>query len=85
MLKIWVKAVNGDKTICQKTLKMHEAYSRELLEYMIRLVLEQMDYPAPVFVSAHFKNFEEYKISRFLKRDFVETIPFEKLEVIDIT
>ena len=85
MLKIWVKTVKGDKTTAQKTFKMNEPYSKELLEYMVRFCLEQMDIPSPVFVSAHFKNFEEFKILRFLPRDFVESVPFDKVEVIDIT
>ena len=85
MLKIWLKTIKGDKTTAQKTLKMNEPYSKELLEYMIRNILEQMDMPAPVFISAHFSNFEEFKIIRFLPRDFVESVPFDKIEVVDIT
>ena len=85
MLKIWLKTIEENRITSQKTLKMNEPYSRDLLEYMIRTILEQMDIPAPVFISAHFVNFEEYKITRFLPRDFVETVPFDKIEVVDIT
>jgi len=85
MLNIWLKTIKNDKTTAQKTLKMNEPYSKELLEYMIRSILEQMDIPAPVFISSHFTNFEEFKIIRFLPRDFVESVSFDKIEVVDIT
>lgn len=85
MLKIWVKTLIDGKIIRQKTLKMIEPYSRELIEYMTRTVLEQMDIPAPVFLNCHFFNFENFRNMRFLKRDFVETVEFDQLEVVDIT
>ena len=85
MLNIWLKTIKNDRTTAQKTLKMNEPYSKDLLEYMIRTILQQMDIPAPVFISAHFSNFEEFKITRFLPRDFVEVVPFDRMEVIDIT
>lgn len=85
MLHIWVKTIKNDRTVSHKTLKMQEPYSRELLEHMIRHVLEQMDIPAPVFISSHFINFENFKTAKFYSRDFVETVPFDRLDVVDIT
>lgn len=85
MLNIWVKIIKNDRTAAQKTLKINEPYSDELLEYMIRTILEQMDIPAPVFISSHFTNFKEFKLTKFWPRDFVETINFDKIEVVDIS
>ena len=85
MLHIWLKTIQNDRTTSQKTLKMQEPYSRELLEYMIRHALEQMDIPAPVFITSQFVNFENFKTAKFYKRDFVETVPFDRLDVVDIT
>ena len=85
MVNIWVKGMIENKIVAQKTMKMQEPYSRDILEYMIKSVMEQMDLPSPIVIYAHFSHFEQFKTTKFLKRDFVESIPFDYLEVVDIS
>lgn len=84
MIKIWIKTIEDNKVKRSKTMKILETYSRENLEYAIRNCLAAMDIPAPVFLDCHFGNFEKFKTAKFLPRDFVETVDFDRLEVTDI-
>lgn len=85
MLNIWLKGIQDNKMVYQSTLKLHEPYSRKTLEYMIKTLLEQADLPSPVFLESHFLNFERFKSAKFLKRDFVESLPYDSIEVVDIS
>lgn len=85
MVNIWLKAYTDNKMVLQKTLKMFQPYSRTLLEEMIKIMLEQLDLPAPVFLDSHFANFEKFRCAKFLQRDFVESVPFDSVDIVDIS
>ena len=85
MLHIWLKAICDNKIIKQQSIKVLMPYSRELFEIEINNLLDKIDLPKPVYIVSHYINFEKFKCVRFNKQDFVESIPYDVIEVSNIS
>ncbi len=79
MIRIWAKLLKGDKIVCQCMFEKDGAidYS-EFFEY-VREICERLDCPTPIIIKTHLFNYAKYNNVRFVKSDFVEQVPFDKL------
>ena len=79
MLKIWAKAMIKDKIVKDQMYRRYEKYdSDKFMEYLVE-ICHEFDYPTPIVLKSHIKNFNEFNITRFKASDFVEPIEFETL------
>ena len=79
MLKIWAKALIKDKIVKDMLYKRFEKYDPEkFMEYLIE-ICHEFDYPTPVVLKSHTKNFASFNVTRFKASDFVEPIDFDVL------
>ena len=79
MLKIWAKAMIKDKIVKDAMYKRFEKYDPEkFMEYLVE-ICHDFDYPTPVVLKSHLKNFDAFHITRFKKSDFVEAVDFDVL------
>ena len=85
MLHIWLKAICDNKIIKQQAIKIFMPYSRELLETEINNLLDKIDLPKPVYILSHYTNFEKFKCVIFYKQDFFESMPYDVIEICNIS
>ena len=79
MLKIWAKALVKDKIVKDMMYKRFEKYdSEKFTEYLVE-ICHEFDYPTPVVLKSHTKNFDSFHITRFKASDFVEPVSFDTL------
>lgn len=79
MFKIWAKVVRGEKIIKQFTYNGEDklVYS-QFFNYLAE-ICSALDEPTPVLLKSHIFHFAKYRTVRFLPRDFVEAVEFDKL------
>ena len=79
MIRIWAKALKGDKIINQYVFeKDGQIDYSEFFDY-VREICEKLDIPTPIIIKTHLFNYAKYNNVRFTANDFVEKISFDKL------
>ena len=71
-MKLWIKTYVGDK-ITNSIVLSKKGVSRDAF-----------DLSTPVVLSQHFHHFANYNSVKFLPRDFVEPVDFDKLVVENV-
>jgi len=84
MIKIWAKVMIKDKIIKQVMYESIDNFSDETFYLHVSEICHRLDLPTPIVLTMHTKHFVHYNNCTFKKRDFVETIDFEKLNLENI-
>ena len=71
MLRIWAHTQNNGESI--------DNFDPEKFNLHIEKICHELDIPTPVILKSHIKNYVDFNIVTFLKRDFIEYVDFEKL------
>ncbi|MBO4570058.1 MAG: hypothetical protein J5689_02460 [Clostridia bacterium] len=79
MIKIWAKCLVGDHIKKDMIYETLDHYNPETLFHHITAICNELDIPTPVILKNHVDNFDKFNHAIFLKRDFVESIDFDKL------
>lgn len=82
-MKIWVKTYVGDK-ITNSIVLSEKGTSREVFDNMLKTAIDSFDLSTPVVLSQHFNHFSHFNSVKFLPRDFVEPVSFDKLVVENV-
>lgn len=78
MLQIWFKTFLGDKLLDSRVF---EWPGQPCLAQIAQQTGNAFDYPAPVILHKHEKEFSEFNLARFSCQDFIESVPFDRMEL----
>lgn len=79
MIRIWAKTIKNNKLVQSHIYERIDNFSPETFYIHIQELCHELDIPTPVVLNYHIKNYMEFNVCHFLKRDFVEIINFDKL------
>lgn len=82
-MKLWIKTYAGDK-ITNSIVLSKKGVSRDVFDEMLKEAVDAFDLSTPVVLSQHFHHFLNYNSVKFLPRDFVEPVDFDKLVVENV-
>ena len=74
---IWVRLMNKTKILQDKVIDCKAESWQEALE----TACHDMDVPKPILMPRHQRDFAEFGQTRFLPEHFVESVPFDRMEV----
>ena len=81
MIKLWAKIITNNKIVKDTIYESADNYNREEFFEHISEICYKLSIPTPVVVESHLMNFEVFNLSKFLPRDFVESVDFDKFEI----
>lgn len=81
MIKLWAKIITDNKIKHDLIYESADNYNREEFFEHISEICYKFNIPTPVIVENHLLNYEEFNMVKFLPRDFVESVDFDKLEI----
>ncbi|MBP5242765.1 MAG: hypothetical protein J6Z36_03645 [Clostridia bacterium] len=78
-MRLWAKVMREDKILKQYVLERDErvTYSH-FFDYLSTLCAE-LDIPTPVLLKSHIMQFAKFHHVKFIPRDFVDSIEFDKI------
>ena len=79
MLRIWAHTQNNGKIVSSYIYESIDNFDPEKFNLHIEKICHELDIPTPVILKSHIKNYVDFNIVTFLKRDFIEYVDFEKL------
>lgn len=78
MTQIWYKTFKGDKL---QESQIFDFEGDPPLRDLAQEASNAFDYPTPVILKKHEKDFLEFNLAKFLPSDFMETVPFDRMEI----
>ncbi len=78
MNRLWVKSIKRHRIVKNSDAPCEWGEEQEIL----REILHEMDYPCPMWLDKHLKEFEAFRRTVFKPEHFVEDVPFDELEVV---
>lgn len=80
MFRIWAKLIDDDRKIVKDYLyKSDNMYDEnEFFDYLTE-ICSKLDVSVPTILSYHKKNFHDFSYVKFMKRDFVEEVPYHAM------
>ena len=77
MAKLWAKIVNKGKILRQSTVSCAFAEIPEALAEICR----EFDLPIPLWLGKQERELDQFRLTAFTQDNFIEQIPFQKLEI----
>ena len=77
MNRLWVKALKRHRIIKNTDAPCEWGEQEEVL----REILRELDYPCPMWLDKHEKEFDAFRRTIFRPEHFIEDVPFDELEV----
>ena len=74
--KLWVRLVRHNKIIRDITLPC----AIDSWEEALREACRQMDLSTPIPLPRHLRDWEQFKLMRFLPSDFMDAVSFDRME-----
>lgn len=81
MIKLWAKIITDNKIQADTIYESADNYSRDEFFEHISEICYKLNIPTPVLVASHYANYEVFNLVKFLPRDFVESVDFDRLEI----
>ena len=78
-MRIWAKLMTDGKIRKQMVYENPEQLTYSHFFDYLTEICGQLDIPTPVLTKTHIFNFAKFNHVKFIKRDFVETLPFDYL------
>lgn len=79
MIQIWARAIRKHRIERSETIEVSGDLQHDIGELMNR-----MDLPRPLFLSKHERDWTQFGQTAFTRDHFVETIPYDKIEIEQI-
>lgn len=81
MFKIWAKTIKDHKITASYLYHSADKFNcDDFLSYLAE-ICNDMDIPTPVLLKSHVKNYLYYNVAKFRPSDFVESVPFDILQL----
>lgn len=78
MSKIWSKTYQRHKLSASQLFSLGD---QESLQGCLMEICRELDYPCPVVLNKHQKDWDSFSLVRFLPSDFIESVDFDLLEL----
>lgn len=75
--RLWVKQVKGHRVEKDLVLPCERGEVRTVL----REAMHEMDLSEPMWLKRHQSDWAQYGLTRFLPEHFMESVPFDRLEI----
>lgn len=84
-MRLWAKVMTEGKIRKQCTLEKDARVTwSHFFDYMAEMC-DKLDIPTPVILKAHIFQFAKFRHVKFLPRDFVDSVDFDRLVVENIS
>lgn len=77
--KLWLRTVGADEKILKEKVFEWRGDGISSLIDVLREVCEELDEATPVVLKSHYGDLKQFNVTRFVARDFVESVYFEKM------
>lgn len=84
MLKLWVQIITDNKIQKNFIYSSDKSYDRDEFFYHLVEIASVLEIATPILTKSHFYNFEEFNNMRFIQRDFIEQIDFDRLLIENV-
>lgn len=74
---LWVKTIRHQRMDRQVTVPCTHEEQQEALEEACR----RLDIPKPIWLSKNEREWQEFSMTRFLPDSFMESVPFDRLDI----
>lgn len=81
MIRIWAKIITDNKLVKDLIYESADNYNRDDFFEHISEICYRLNISSPVLIKNHYINFESFNNIKFLPRDFVESVDFDRLEI----
>ena len=81
MIRMWAKIMKGQKIQKNLIYESIDNFNKETFYLHIQEICHRLDIATPVVLNYHTNNYVNFNNCIFSSRDFVETIPFDKLVI----
>lgn len=81
MIRLWAKTIKNNRIVKSYIYERIDNFSRETFYLHIQELCHELDLPTPVVLNYHIDNYVQFNVCHFLKRDFVESVSFDKLVI----
>lgn len=75
--KLWIRLMKANKSVRDMTVPA----ARDNPQAALREALPQMDVSQPMWLPRHLADWEEYSFTRFSPEHFVDSVPFDRMEI----
>ncbi|MCL1854134.1 MAG: hypothetical protein FWF86_00245 [Clostridia bacterium] len=75
--RLWVRLMTGHRCLREAVLPCGREDPREAL----RRALPELDVSQPLWLPIHQADWAEYALARFLPEHFVDSVPFDRMEI----
>ena len=85
MFRIWAKIFQDERIVKQTVYERDENFSYADFFRYLSEICDALDIPTPVLLKTHLFNYAKFRHVVFRPRDFVESVPFEKFMLENIS
>ncbi len=75
--KLWVREVKKGHILRDTT----EPCTHENWEHALSVACQRLDLEKPLVLEKHLRDFDSFSLTHFLPEHFMESVPFDRLEV----
>ena len=83
MIRIWAKTLKDNKITRSYIYESIDNFSEEKFFLHIERICNKLDIPTPAILKTHITNYVDFSTSKFLPRDFIESIDFDSFIIED--
>ena len=80
-MKIWIRLHKGEKILRHTTIELDETTTVDDFTKVVRNGCHEIDAPTPLILASHVLHFAKFGVLRFYPDDYVEEVPFDKMEM----
>lgn len=80
-MRFWIKTYVDDKITNDAIVVRNEKLTRAVFDDAIKEAVDKFDLSTPVILQQHYTHFFNFNSVKFLPRDFVESVNFDKMVV----
>lgn len=84
-MRLWAKVMQEDKIVKQHVLELDEKLTYSHFFDYLSALCGALDIPTPVLLKTHILQFAKFRHVKFIPRDFVDGVDFDKLWIENIS
>lgn len=82
MIRTWGKLIKNNRLIKHETIEtLYSPTTDDNLNLLTEQLCDKLDIPRPLILSKNIKQMIKFGQTKFLKDDFMETLPYDKFEL----
>jgi len=82
MLKVWARLVKDNKIINNYVVDVDSTLPlAKILEEACKQIAYELDLSNPIIQTKHIREFQQFRLTKFLPESFIESVEFDRLEI----